>query len=339
MVLCSLLMVSGCSQPAAGEDAGAPPDGALVDVAPLDVAVVADGAADATPDASAVGPCNGTCDASQYNACTCGAADPCGWQSNGTCDDACGDWLPSSHFDDLADCDVDGDGLYDSEELALALQFEPYLWLSASEEGYRADRLPHFAVEPSPSGGGGLSIFYAQSYFEDYGDPDLGGLTSHLGDTEFVVVELTGGGPWQLQRVFFSAHYRSMTDSSSWVDVSGIQVHADATGLEHPIVYVSEWKHANYPDLQTCDNGALFTDHCEEHELARLGIAPGGNLGNPAAMLVDDVLHDGNHEFYWTDVRFCGWRVVSTDNADRGSCTGVDSTYGDSMGWWLADQL
>ncbi len=223
---------------------------------------------DAAPD----GPCLGTCDATSYNACTCGAADPCGWAGNGVCDDACRQWLPQSHFDDLADCDRDQDSLYDSEELRLAQQFEPFLWLSASEEGFRAARLPHFAVEPRPGGGGGLSIFYAMSYFADYGDPDLGGLTSHLGDSEFVVVEISGGGPWHLDRVFLSAHYRSLSDSSAWVDAQQMQTVADATGVEHPVVYVSEWKHANYKDLQDCDNGAFFADHCEELDLVRLGI-------------------------------------------------------------------
>lgn len=341
IVLWLVLLVGGCSQPAADHDAAMTVDGAGLDAA-TDGEVPPDAEPDwdAAVDAASTEPCLGTCDASAYNACTCGAADPCGWQANGICDDACRAWLPSSHFDDLPDCDADQDGLYDSVELELALAFEPFMWLSASEEGYRADRLPHFAVEPSPDGGGGLSIFYAQSYFEDYGDPDFGGLTSHLGDSEFVVVELTGGGgPWQLDRVFLSAHYRAVTDSSGWYDVGQLQLHADATGLEHPIVYVSEWKHANYRDLQSCDNGGLFTDHCEEHALVRLGIEPGRNVGNPGAVLVDDVLHDGNHEFYFTDVRFCGWRVASLDNGDRGGCTGTDSTYGDFMGWWLADQL
>ncbi len=335
-----VLLVGGCSQPAAEHDAAV-----ILDAAEADAAV--DGGAgwdaevawDAAVDASITLPCLGTCDASAYNACTCGSADPCGWQANGVCDDACLAWLPSSHFDDLLDCDGDSDGLYDSVELALAQQFEPFLWLSASEEGYRAQRLPHFAVEPSPSGGGGISIFYAQGYFEDYGDPDLGGFSSHLGDSEFVVVELVVPGAWQVERVFLSAHYRSVTDSSGWYDTTELQLHADATGLEHPVVYVSEWKHANYRDLQSCDNGGLFTDHCEEHELVRLGIEPGRNLGNPAVNLVDDVQHGGNHEFFWAKVRFCGWQVASVANGDRGDCTGEDSTYGDFMGFWLADQL
>jgi len=335
-----VMLAGGCSESAAEHDAAVSLDGAGWDAA-ADGAMAPDAEAlrDAAMDAGATGPCLGTCDASQYNACTCGAADPCGWQANGVCDDACLAWLPSSHFDDLVDCDADADGLYDSVELALAQQFEPFLWLSASEEGYRADRLPHFAVEPSPSGGGGVSVFYAQSYYQDYGDPDLGGFSSHLGDSEFVVVELVGSGPWQVDRVFLSAHYRAVTDSSGWYDVSDLQLHADATGLEHPIVYVSEWKHANYRDLQSCDLGGLSMDHCEEHALVRLGIEPGRNVGNPGAHLVDEVLHSDNAEFYWTDIRFCGWQVASIDNGDRGSCTGVDSTYGDFMGWWLADQL
>ncbi|MFH2009563.1 MAG: hypothetical protein ABI333_23425 [bacterium] len=347
----ALLLPSGCESFApSGQDAAV--DGAAFDAA-LDAAEADAGAqdgatgdtgvadaevgGDASPDGGVVEPCGGACDATAYDSCTCGAADPCGWQANGICDDACRTLVPGGHFDDGADCDLDLDGMYDTLEYELALQFEPFLWLSPREEGWRDDRYPHFAVETLP--GGGVSIFYALSYYQDYGDPDLGGLTSHLGDSEFVVVYLQGSGPYQLAGVFLSAHYGAITNGSVYADVTEIQLHQDATGMEHPIVYVSEWKHANYTDLQSCDNGALFTDHCEEFALERVGIAPGRNVGNAVTPLQDDVSHLGNHEFYWTDVRFCGWQVASVNNGDRGACPGTDSTYLDFMTLWLTDSL
>ncbi len=54
---------------------------------------------------------------------------------------------------------------------------------------------------------------------------------------------------------------------------------------------------------------------------------------------MDEVAHLGNREYYHSDVRFCGWQVASVDNADRGGCTGTDSTYATFMGYWLADQI
>lgn len=344
------MALHGCSSDApGGHDAALPPadgahDASAQDSGALDAAPADGGRADAALGEDGGGSaCGGACGLGQRDSCTCQAIDPCGWRANGVCDDACRGVLPGGHFDDLADCDADLDGLYDGLEDELAARFEPYLWLSSREDGYRDDRLPHYAVEPIA--GPGISIFYALSYFEDYGDPDLGGLSGHLGDSEFVVVELSstgplpGDGPWQLHRVFLSAHYGTVTSGSGWFQPPDIQLTADATGTEHPVVYVSEWKHANYRSLQTCDNGAFFTDHCEEFLLERVGIAPGRNLGNDLVPLLDDVPLGGNHEFYWTDVRFCGWRVASVSNADRGDCPGQDSTYADFLSLWLTGSL
>ena len=320
-----------------GDDAGSAPD-AMVDAGSdqLDAAHPHD--ASPVPDAH-TGPCQGACDQRAANECTCAPADPCGWQADGTCDDDCRHERPGDHFDDLADCDADQDGLYDGYEFDVARQFEPYLWIALSEEGFRDDRLPHFAVEPF--GTDKLSVFYALSYYEDYGDKDLGGLTSHFGDSEFIVVDLAldVGDEWIVDRLFLSAHYRTLSDASGWFAAYEFQTHVDGTGQAHPVVYVSEWKHANYRSLQSCDLGAMMTDHCEEGLLERVGIAADRNVGNLDHQLLDEVVHDSNSEFYWTDIRFCGWRVASTDNADRGDCPGQNSTYADWLGAWLTDDL
>ncbi|MDY0004771.1 MAG: hypothetical protein RBU30_25970 [Polyangia bacterium] len=223
---------------------GAPLGDARVDATPVD-----SGLSDATLDASmgdggtgqdgsgpdgGADPCGGSCGLGTYDACSCSQVDPCGWRGNGVCDDPCRSVLPGTYFPDHADCDLDLDGLYDTLEAELATQFEPYLWLSHKEEGYRDDRLPHYAVWPTT--GTGVSIFYALSYYRDYGDPDLWGLSSHPGDSEVVVVEVnaTGPGPEQgpytLGRVFLSAHYGTASDGSGWFDLADIQVHADPLG-------------------------------------------------------------------------------------------------------------
>lgn len=47
---------------------------------------------------------NDHCQRSIYTDCTCAAADPCGWQDNGGCDEFCAIEYPADHFDDSADC-------------------------------------------------------------------------------------------------------------------------------------------------------------------------------------------------------------------------------------------
>ena len=48
--------------------------------------------------------CSGECIAGQYTECTCGADDPCGWQTDGYCDNTCGKIVPEGRFDDGQDC-------------------------------------------------------------------------------------------------------------------------------------------------------------------------------------------------------------------------------------------
>lgn len=48
--------------------------------------------------------CGGDCASGAYTACTCGAADPCGWLGDGLCDSYCTATFPADHFDDFTDC-------------------------------------------------------------------------------------------------------------------------------------------------------------------------------------------------------------------------------------------
>ncbi len=51
--------------------------------------------------------CGGDCDARVPTACTCDAADPCGWAGDGTCDAPCLELVPDG-LDDSADCAAGG---------------------------------------------------------------------------------------------------------------------------------------------------------------------------------------------------------------------------------------
>lgn len=51
--------------------------------------------------------CDGQCGLGQYTECTCGPDDPCGWSSDGYCDEtSCAVVRPSGYFADPADCEV-----------------------------------------------------------------------------------------------------------------------------------------------------------------------------------------------------------------------------------------
>ena len=189
-----------------------------------------------------------------------------------------------------------------------------------------------------PLGAGAVSIFYALSYFEDYGDPDLGGLSAHLGDGEFIVVDAFEGtdGILRSERVFLSAHFGNWNDASAWFVFEELDFEEDEEGHLHPVVYVAEWKHANYRNLGECDMGSFFADHCEEGTLEPVGIERGRNIGSFDSHIRDGVDHDGNREFYWTSIRFCGWQVSSLEEGARAECS---SPYDEFLSAWLEEDL
>lgn len=55
-------------------------------------------------DCNAANVCAGACQQAQYTTCSCGAADPCNWADDGTCDANCAQVLATGAFDDSADC-------------------------------------------------------------------------------------------------------------------------------------------------------------------------------------------------------------------------------------------
>ncbi len=217
--------------------------------------------------------------------------------------------------------DADRDGLDDACEEAVVRGFEPELVFGVEETA--PERIPFWAARPD--GDQTLRIFYAISYLADAGDPTLGGASGHDGDSEFIVlrVQYDGAGKWSLVEGYLSGHYDTFCDSGGWFPAESFAYGGALFGP--PLVYVAEGKHANYIDLEACDAGGCYQDHCSDEWHETMGIDAGRDLGLFSTPLVDQHDEAGNPEWYWTDVVFCGW--TRPDGDARDGCVPVENSY------------
>ncbi len=189
----------------------------------------------------------------------------------------------------------------------------------------------------TPGAGGGRSAFFAHGYYNDGGS--ILGVTSHLGDSEFIVVTRSATGETHL---FLSAHYQASTDASAWYPVSAFETAITPDGRTRPAVWVAYSKHGNYPDLATCDAGALHTDSCGRGTLEAVPVEAARNLGQSWSVLVDSApldMPDRRTEYFWTDARFCGWQVVGGLTADRSGCAPLVNSYVRELVTWESGML
>lgn len=228
--------------------------------------------------------------------------------------------------------DADEDGISEDEELEVASQLAPVLVFDTDEK--LSDRRTHFAVTPTT--GGGRTVYYAHGYYKDGGSTF--GVTSHLGDSEFVVVTRAPGGDTQL---FLSAHYQASTDASKWYPLSKFEKQT-VDGVSRPVVFVALNKHGNYPDLATCEAGAYRTDTCSRGKSEVVPVLPDRNVGQSWKPLIDEEsvdMPDTRREWFWTDVRFCGWQIVGGATADRSGCAPAENSYSRQMRAWESGTL
>lgn len=237
-----------------------------------------------------------------------------------------------------ADCvvspknDADRDGLDDDCEYAVVKAFEPELVFGPAET--MSARIAFFSARSE--GPERLRVFYALGYLEDLGDPTLGGVSAHDGDSEFVVLRLRydGGGAWSLTDGYLSAHYGTFCDAGGWFPAEEFESVGEEGG--RPRVYVAEGKHANYTDLARCDAGGCYQDHCGDTKRGVVGVLPTRDLGVRSTPLLDDYTYAGATEWFWTDVPFCGWQRAPGES--RSGCAPAANSYAVELAAFDMDQ-
>lgn len=198
--------------------------------------------------------------------------------------------------------DEDHDRLRDGCEYFLAMKFRPDLEFDEGEP-FPTERymLPFFAAKPldvwevdeslelldvEGTVLGGVSIFYALGYANDYGKH---GYCDHFGDSEFIIVRAwsvedpdTGRATWIPGKMFLSNHGAELTSSSWYRPQLGaspaddrIQLNADdefyLPAEDHvmyegwnPHIFVSREKHANYPTRSMCEDADISGPYGED---------------------------------------------------------------------------
>jgi len=210
--------------------------------------------------------------------------------------------------------DVDGDGLDDALEDALASQFFPYVWFDSGENSGCTDPAtatnPGTAVarvRPHPGDPAKIAVSYAILYRRDCGDW-YG--SSHNGDVEPFSMTLApnggcpyGYGAFSLKTTghtgtwFEHSDQRWLGNSCTWGRLAGGSPSVAK-------IYSAENKHANYAFLSTCEDGAAGNDHCSESFTRNYNVA---NAGEDNARRFDELsAYQFPGEYAWSAVLFSG---------------------------------
>ena len=209
--------------------------------------------------------------------------------------------------------DADQDGLRDTCEYAIAKAAHPRLITDRDTAANRREE--YWAVRAE--GQSAVYVFYAIAYHRDTKTP------KHAGDSEFVIVELQRTQEDKLvpKQITLSAHYKAFWsfDRSDSVAATAIA----SQGRWHPLVWVSNGKHANYASQEACTTPPLkvityhlplFEDDCSgRRDTVDVRVLRGANLGGGGLPLANCVgsreLETENVECLWTvHGRFRGWQ-------------------------------
>ncbi|MCJ7722947.1 MAG: PAN domain-containing protein [Anaerolineales bacterium] len=225
--------------------------------------------------------------------------------------------------------DSDDDGIDDATELMLARKYSPYLIFDEDEQESVDTIMQLHQVSPiiHHSGKEGAILVYVFLYDMDYGaDFDRGwsdwftdpidsaaGLImdpfdqffgKHCGDTEAIYFFVSNNGNWtntRLESIYWKRHYDPFYETSE--DAVVYKDLNDGFGATHPVIYVSEDKHAMYPSHDMCED--YETDVVQEKLESAAGYLVPGILEDFIYIPVTPKMEDcsGGQERY-TDVTF-----------------------------------
>lgn len=174
--------------------------------------------------------------------------------------------------------DVDGDGLDDNCEIALAQAFSPGMMVYPGECAWDGglDRIGgeyYYGVKRMQTSDNRIRIVYLPAYYRDCG------FGSHTGDSEFIAVDvayLPGSNfqdTWQFLGAYLSAHcgadvlsQPSDPDCRFWDHAYwGLADYVNGIQRGAPMVWVARGKHANYYSRAKCESGwagVVNVDRC-----------------------------------------------------------------------------
>ncbi|HEX6681816.1 MAG TPA: hypothetical protein VF062_03435 [Candidatus Limnocylindrales bacterium] len=212
--------------------------------------------------------------------------------------------------------DIDGDGLDDGLEDALATRFFPWVWYDSGENsgctnpattaGNPGTALAR--VRPHPADPSKIAIQYVVLYQRDCGD--FGGISGHHGDVEPFSLALApnpacpyGFGAFSLKTVAHQGvpgehvDQRLLGNSCTWGRAAGGSPYAAR-------IYASENKHGNYASDSSCDSSLGGLENCSESFTLPFNVF---NVGEDSARRIDELSgYQFPGEFAWTPVPFRG---------------------------------
>jgi hypothetical protein len=224
--------------------------------------------------------------------------------------------------------DLDGDGIPDAEEHALAQAYLPHLSLSPQDACPRHGVL--FRLAPHPKDKSKLALWYVVLY-----ERDCGGL-GHVGDDEVfgALVDPKLPPPAGLLALRAISHQGTLCEKrTSCGSLPGCEPCATAPrgGVQLPVVFASLNKHGGYVKESTCDLNVL----CDFGGCAlnpQPSVPPLVNAGEPGKPLVTDLTAQGfiTQQNGWGEAaleHFDPWGGASFGGAGRVSEDLVDPAF------------
>lgn len=216
--------------------------------------------------------------------------------------------------------DLDADLLTDAWEGLVLDRLRPLVRLDEAESLVGEPGFAMGMVGRVAPVGGALHAYMMLGYARDFGS--CGGFTSHNGDSERVVLELTplrsGSGDVAISQAYTAAHEGTVSDAGQVFaggDLTQL-VHEDDPTHGEPrwVVFASADKHATYATIDICE-GVSFLP-CFDEDCGADGVAdpsayellmPYVNAGEETQPMVTDLAALGfPGDDAWADQDFCG---------------------------------